>query len=264
MTGKWGRFFVLVLLVAAAGLTLTPFSDAAKPNKYYLKDVTSRDGKVWALDFTFTEPQPRLIKVNIPGRGERICWYLLYSVINKSGEPRTFVPDFELVTHDTGMSYKDQILPAVQDKIIALEDKFGLLKLKNSVTISAEPIPVTLPKAVDRPVHGVAIWTDPNEPLPDDSAEVKKQKAGLPKLIDSSRYSIFVGGLSNGYSLSDPVGKDTRHVVRRKTLQLTFRRYGDKFLMRSDAIKFQPPAQWVYRAAAKIKLPERPKDADSK
>src|SRR4051794_41078604 len=53
---------------------------------------------VWSLDFRFKDP--RLIKVNVPGRGTRICWYLWYQIINRTKEPRVFIPDFELVTLD--------------------------------------------------------------------------------------------------------------------------------------------------------------------
>src|SRR4051812_14814683 len=108
-------------------------------------DVTAPDSKVWVLTFNFKEP--RIITVDIPGRGRKICWYLWYQVVNKTSEPRTFIPDFELVTLDRPGVYRDQVLPKVQEAIRQVEDPTGYLNIKNSVTIANEPIPVSKPDA---------------------------------------------------------------------------------------------------------------------
>ena len=85
-------------------------------------------------------------------------------------------------------------------------------------------------------------------------------KAALPKLADSNRYSIFIAGLSNGWAVTDPIPPDTKEVVRRKTLQLNFKRLGDKYYMKSDEIRFQGPAQWIYRGTQlNAPLPAAPK-----
>src|SRR5262245_49669588 len=116
MNGSHRRFSVLVLLIALVGLGVASLPLAANPNERYVKPGgnvqdadAARNAKLWVLDFKFKDP--RLIKVNIPGRGSRVCWYLWYQVINYTHAPRTFIPDFELVTHDTNMTYQDQILP---------------------------------------------------------------------------------------------------------------------------------------------------------
>src|SRR5262245_30801074 len=134
------------------------------------EDITAKESKIWVLDFNFKDP--RLITVDIPGRGRRLCWYLWYQVVNRTGEPRTFVPEFELVTQDKPGRYVDQVLPSVQEAIRRVEDPVGILKIKNSVTIASEPIPVTKPESTPRAVTGVAIWDDVDP--------------------DSNRYSIFV------------------------------------------------------------------------
>lgn len=246
MTRFRGRNSLLILLVALVGLSWAALSFAAKPSETYVKDVTSKDGKVWSLDFKFKDP--RLIKVNIPGRGQRVCWYLWYQVINNTGEPRSFVPNFELYAKDTFMSYKDQVLPSAQEAIQKFEDPTNFFKIKNSVTIAADAIPVTLRNATPRAITGVAIWTDPNEPLPDDDEATKKRKAKLPKLADTNNFSIFVGGLSNGWSKADVPGEKDKFVVQRKTLELRFKRAGDAGVLKSEAIRFQAPARWIYRA----------------
>jgi len=216
---------------------------------------------VWSLDFRFKDP--RLIKVNIPGRGTRICWYLWYQVINRSKEPRTFIPDFELVTLDNPGVYRDEVLPSVEDAIRKLEDPTGYQDIKNSVTITAKPIPVSEPagEAFPRTVTGVAIWDgtsalDPDQPWKDN------RQPGTKDISDSNRFQIFVSGLSNGWVLVDqPVkGKTDAPVIRRKTLQLNFKRVGDRFSMDSREISFVPPSEWIYRSA-RLRIPGLDADA---
>jgi hypothetical protein len=180
----------------------------------------------WVLDFRFKDP--RLILADVPARGKKVCWYLWYQVINKTNKPRTFFPVFELVTRDRNTRHRDQFLPTVQEAIRESEDKNNYYKIKNSWSISNDPIPPSLEKdAVMRAVPGVAIWDDVDP--------------------ESNYYDIFIAGLSNGYSITDPIPPDTRQVIRRKTLQLAFRRIGDSIDMKSSEIQFQQPATWVYR-----------------
>ena len=106
----------------------------------------------------------------------------------------------------------------------------------------------------------MAIWTDPNDINADDDEATKKRKENLPKLADSNHYSIFIAGLSNGWSRTDPIPPDKEYVIRRKTLQLSFKRLGDKYVMKSEAIRFQPPVEWIYRASKlDLKLPGKDK-----
>jgi hypothetical protein len=198
-----------------------PYNEFATEAK---KNVQDADSGIYVLDFRFRAP--RLITVDIPGRGRRLCWYLWYQVINNTGEPRTFIPDFELVTIDKPHVYHDQVLPKVQEAIRRIEDPTGHLDIKNSVTIAAEPIPVSKKDAFPKTVTGVAIWDDVDP--------------------EANRYSIFVSGLSNGWSVDD------KEVVRRKTLQLNFRRLGDKYYQDAREIRFVPPEEWVYRATTLV------------
>jgi hypothetical protein len=245
MNVRRGRQFILLFAALAAVGSLAGLTLAQNPNEREVKpernvqdtdDIASPDSKVWVLDFKFKDP--RLIKVDVPGRGQKVCWYLWYQVINKTREPRTFIPDFELVTHDKYTVHHDQILPRVQEAIQQLEDPTNHYKIKNSVTIAAEPIPPTLPNAVPRAVTGVAIWDDVDP--------------------DSNYYSIFVAGLSNGWAVTDPIPPDTKPVVRRKTLQLDFRRLGDRYFQKSEEIRFMPPAHWIYRGS-NLTVPGLPK-----
>ncbi|MFN6050805.1 MAG: hypothetical protein ACK47R_08225, partial [Planctomycetia bacterium] len=125
---SWWRKWPMLLAVVA-GFTLTGLAIAANPNEREVKpgpspqdkdDINKKDGKIWVLDFKFKDP--RLVKVDIPGRGQKVCWYLWYQVINYTGKPRRFIPEFEVRTIDQNTIHKDQILPKVQKAVIRLED----------------------------------------------------------------------------------------------------------------------------------------------
>jgi hypothetical protein len=237
MTHRLAGRFALTFLVASAcvGVLAVAFVGPGRaedgPNERTIKpQINVQDAatkKLWVLDFKFKDP--RLITVDIPGRGKKVCWYLWYQVINHTGEPRTFIPDFELVTHDFKTVHRDQVLPTVEEAIRKVEDPTGYYKIKNSVTIAAEPIPPSKEEALPRPVTGVAIWDDVN-----------------PK---TNYFSIFVAGLSNGWALTDPIPPATKPIVRRKTLQLNFKRPGDEFFPKSSEIRFVAPARWIYRGS---------------
>ena len=275
MTGQPGgrrwRYGLILGGVLGVGLTLVGLTLAANPNERDVKPapnvqdpdeiyqtdengktvldkegnpVPKPDGKVWVLDFKFKDP--RLIKVDVPGRGQKVCWYLWYQVINKTKEPHTFIPDFELVTHDKHTVHHDQVLPKVQEAIRQVEDPTGYLNIKNSVTIAAEPIPPSRPDATPKAVTGVAIWDDVDP--------------------DSNNYSVYIAGLSNGWSQTDnPISPEREPVVRRKTLELDFKRLGDRYNMTSEEIHFVGPYRWIYRASelsAASLAPAKPADKD--
>jgi hypothetical protein len=252
--------FVPALLagVAAWALSLSPLAGQTTPNEREVKTEPSTVEKktdVWTLDFRFKDP--RLIKVNVPGRGTRILWYMWYQVINRTGAPQLFVPKFELVTHDYPGVYEDEVLPAVEEEIKKLEDPTGYQDILNSVTISSKPIPASKPasEAFPRVVTGVAIWDGT-------SADEKEGARKGRDLSDSTRFTIFVSGLSNGWVQVDPLvkGKDATPTVRRKTLQLNFKRVGSRRSLDSREIQFVPPAVWVYRASA-LRSPGQPQPA---
>jgi hypothetical protein len=223
------------IVPVGAVLAAGPFNEReAKPQK----NVEDPAG-IWVLEFRFKDP--RVITVDIPGRGRKLCWYLWYQVINNpegqgSKDPVTFIPDFEIVTLDKPGVYKDQILPKVQEAIQKIEDPAGYeekkqgrvpyLDLKNSVTMAGQPIPPSKPDAFPRAVTGVAIWDD------------------VP--ADTTQFSIFVSGLSNGWAKANNL-PDNQPLILRKTLKLNFRRLGDRTYQDSSELRYQPPAEWLYR-----------------
>jgi len=238
MFGRLSRGLGLGLLAIVLVFSAVQLAAAINPNERTVKpeanaqdsdDIRSPTSKVWVLDFKFKDP--RLIKVNVPGRGQKVCWYLWYQVINKTAQPHTFIPDFELVTTDRNTVHHDQILPKVQDAVRQLEDPTDYLKIKNSVTIAATPIPPSKKDAEPTAITGVAIWDDVDP--------------------DANYYTIFVSGLSNGWAVTDDPDKPgEKTIVRRKTLQLNFRRLGDRFYQKSEEIRFVQPPQWIYRGSS--------------
>jgi hypothetical protein len=237
------RGAALALSVAlAAGTALGQQTSYNEREAKIMVNVEDPGKDLWVLDFRFKDP--RVITVDIPGRGRTVCLYLWYQVINNTEAPRNFVPDFELVTLDRPAVYKDQILPKVQKAIQDVEDPTRHLTILNSVEIAdpKKPIPPSKPDAFPRAVTGVAIWSgiDP----------------------EATRFSIFVTGLSNGLSFAESQ-PDGKKVVRRKTLQLNFKRVGSSAARESGDIRFEPPVQWLYRASD-IRLsepkPARPAD----
>jgi hypothetical protein len=235
-------FLGLVLVLAAC---LTPAFCQFNEREVKSEVSALSPASTWALDFRFKDP--RLIKVNYPGKGTRIFWYLWYQVVNRTGERRKFSPYFELVTLDNPAVYKDELLPTVVDAIKRIEDPTGYQDIKNSVTISTSPIPVSKPadQAFPKAVTGVAVWDA-------SPADLKKRDGDHKDLMDSTRFSIFVRGLSNASVTVDPIAPGQPPVTRFKTLQLNFKRQGDRFSTDSRDISFVAPAEWIYRAAGRV------------
>ena len=74
---------------------------------------------IWVLDFAF-KPL-RIRTVELPGKGRRPVHYLYYKVVNRTGKPRMFVPQFTLVT-DTDKRYEASVSPQAVKQIQNRED----------------------------------------------------------------------------------------------------------------------------------------------
>jgi hypothetical protein len=227
-----------VVLWASAVLVgcLTPVLAQPELNRFNERQVEKKASPqdpegIWMLDFHFKDP--RVITVDIPGRGRKLVWYLWYQVSNNTGQPRTFNPRFIWVCHDQDTAHHDQILPKAQQAIQRLEDPTDLFQVKNSVTIGEKPIPVSKEFndkgeriAFPKMVTGVATWDDIN-----------------PK---STQFSIYVYGLSDGWAVVD--GPDGKPIVRLKTLQLKFKRLGDEFNQHAGQVRYVGH-DWIYATA---------------
>jgi hypothetical protein len=246
MTTVRVRRWLLALAVALVpGLSLLPAQTKNSFNEREIApalNVQDKEG-IWALHFRFFDP--RILTADVPGEGRKIVWYMRYSVMNitpegQVPESHTFVPDFELVSIDRNTVHRDVVIPAVQDQIAKIEDPTGRLNFKNSVTISQTPIPPSRPNAVPTAINGLAIWTDVYD-----------------RARDTNRFDVFVSGLSNGWSIDD------KQIIRRKTLELPFKRLTDERVGDSTDIRFldNPGPQWIYRATNAEPLGLKPSPA---
>jgi len=208
---------------------------------------------VWTLHFAYIPP--RITTVNVPGKGPREAWYMIYQVWNTvdiSDTPVTFVPEFELVTKDGELRlFADEPHPSIVKQIRAEEDKTGAMNIQSSISISKSKIPVTKLDSIPRAVYGVAVWLD----VPEKSPSV-------------NNFSIYVSGLSNGLAVSE--SDKAAETISRKTLQLDFLLPTDKAQRKRDSVKVNEnnglgAEKWVYRVIPARKpaaAPEEKKDGD--
>lgn len=175
---------------------------------------------IWVLDFAF-KPL-RLRTVEVPGKGRRLVYYLYYRVVNRTGQPRDFVPQFVLTT-DTGKRYEEAVIPAAVPLVQTREDP--TIKVLGAVDIAGR-IPPSTKEGVDDAVYGVALF-DEVDPKAD-------------------RYSIFIRGLSDGWVETRPTD-GSKPVIKYKTLRIDFIRRGDEHNINEKEIELAEPAyEWVY------------------
>ncbi len=173
---------------------------------------------IWVLDFAFKPV--RIITAEVDGKRKQLH-YLYYQVINRTGKPRMFVPQFSIVT-DTGKRYEDTVLPKVVEQIQVREDP--TIPLLGAVNIMGI-VPPSTKQGIDDAVFGVAVWED----------------------IDphADKFSVYVRGLSDGYQ--QDTGPDGKPVMKYKTLKIDFIRRGDQFELKEREIQLlDPPYEWVY------------------
>jgi hypothetical protein len=208
---------------------------------------------VWTLNFRYKPP--RIMTVDgFDAQGnpkKQIAWYMWFQVYNRSGEPVTFIPEFELVTTDLNTTHLDEPQPYIFEQIKKFEDRTitkempdGVLKLKTTIDISRRPIEASKPDAFPRLVSGLAIWTDMAEKAP-----------------KTNKFSVYVTGLSNGVAVEEskplPPNNEVLKLVKKKTLRINFIRPTDD--NRQQIIDIQPdedsgPAEsWIYRTSTTLK-----------
>jgi hypothetical protein len=173
---------------------------------------------IWVLDFAFKPV--RIITTEVDGKRRQVH-YLYYQVVNRTGKPRMFVPQFSLVT-DTGKRIEDTVLPRVVEQIQNREDPS--VPVVGAVHVMGI-VPPSTKEGIDDAVFGVAVWdgVDPH----------------------ADKFSVYVRGLSDGYK--EDQGPDGKAVVKYKTLRVDFIRRGDQFELKEREIQLlDPPYEWIY------------------
>ncbi len=131
---------VLGMLVVAG---LRPLPAAPQPS----------DARIaWEIDIDYKNPQPIMVK--IPGRPKpQLFWYLLYTVTNRSGKDRLFVPEIVLYTNTGQMLRAGQGVNTIVYKTIKKLHNNPLLY--DMVSITGK-----LLQGEDNARDGVAIFRD--------------------------------------------------------------------------------------------------------
>ena len=185
--------------------------------------VLPRDKKgIWVLDYAF---RPLRIVTIEDEKGRRDVHYLYYQIINRTGEPRMFVPQFTLVT-DTGKRFEDTVLPKAVKQIRNREDP-TITNLYGAVDVMGM-VPPSSKQGVEDAVFGVAIWegVDPH----------------------ADKLTVFVRGLSDGYRMDPGATEAEKPVTRYKALKIDFLRRGDEHDLHEREITLSdPPYDWTYR-----------------
>jgi hypothetical protein len=175
---------------------------------------------LWVLEFSF-KPL-RIVEHVTPDKGRRKYHYMYYKVVNRTGKPRMFVPQFVLVT-DTGKRYEDAVLPAVVKQIQGREDP--TTPLLGAVTNNGM-IPASTKEGIDDAVFGVAIWD------------------GVDRSADGLK--VYVRGLSDGLK-EVTLPQAEKPTVQYKTLRIDFIRRGDNLNIHEKEIELlDPPYDWIY------------------
>jgi hypothetical protein len=176
---------------------------------------------IWVLDFAF-KPL-RIRSVPFPDQGRtKLVHYLYYKVVNRTGAPRMFVPQFIMV-NESGQRFEDSVVPQAIPIIQAREDQS--IPVLGAVEINGM-IPPSTKKDVDDAVFGVAVWEkwDPR----------------------ADRFSIYVRGLSDGYT-EVPGQNGGKPVAKYKTLKIDFIRRGDEHNLNEKEIELaENRYDWVY------------------
>ena len=247
---------VVVLASAGPASAQLPESPFRNVDPISLSLDSLNRGGVWTLNFAYMTP--RIITLDVPGKGKQTVWYMPFYVYNKTGQPRTIFPEFELVTKDPDgvlMSSLDEPHPSVVDAIKEIEDPHKKLDYLTTISISKLKIPVAKPDTYpqSQAIHGIAVWLD------------------VPAKANPNNFSVYVTGLSDGLAkkeMEDKAKGETRVLVSKKTLKLDFRRPVSASVSRTDDIQVNDnnglgSEQWIYSEAT-ISTKKAPAPAEEK
>ena len=179
-----------------------------------------REG-IWVLDFTFKPV--RIVTIELDKKRVQV-YYMWYRVINRTGKPRNFVPEFNLVTA-SGKLHRDDPLPMAVPKVQTREGgEFPVLGMPMVVG----SVPPSTKLNIDDAVYGVAFWI------------VDKD------LAKADAFKVYVRGLSDALQVVQPPGGGAAQ-TRYKTLRIDFVRFGDEHDLKESEIQLlDPPYEWTY------------------
>jgi len=215
---------VLLALAMIAGAVYLDSVSGAAPRPRVIPEA-------WQLNFIYSNP--RAIRLKLQGQEEpQTFWYMIYTVINQTGEDRRFRPEFVLYTQSGDLHRAGWGVRA---------GAFSTIKKLHNEPLLRATVSGKLLQGEDNAKHGVAIWPDFDP--------------------QSETADIFIGGLSGetaDVTLPKPIKKvirtrkgETKTIIKTKitlsrTLQLRF-----KFAGGVGSRHLNPPtlvdATWVMR-----------------
>jgi hypothetical protein len=242
--GSGKGVWMFSLSIATGLLTASAFGGqefAYNPVKPVATEAEKKDvNDLWVLDFNFR--QPRYILTNIPGEGRKLVWYMVYKITNRTGEPRQFVPRFEIVTNPGS--------PPAGQVVDAKANPTGLFsRTFKDVLLQKAELQVQEREGRERNFHNSVTVSKPLEPTPKEGSPIERYGVVFWKDIpmgETKKFNIYITGLSNGYRrIPDPADKK-KEVILRKTLELRFDKAGDEFNADQREIRLEG-IDWVYR-----------------
>jgi len=203
-----------LILLSAIAFSQFASADYPKPSPYPI-----------AWQFQFQHDVPKRVVVDTGKDAPVAYYYMTYTVTNNTGEERTFLPLFELLTSDGRVIRSDQNIP--RKVFDAIKEREKKQFLEPWTKIGGE-----LRLGDDQARDGVAIWAEPAARM--------------------GKFNIFVGGLSGeAVHLKNDKGEDLKDkegnpIILRKTLQLDFHIRGDEVYRGEDPVD-PSPETWIMR-----------------
>jgi hypothetical protein len=198
----------------------------------------------WALQVGLKPIRMAYVQAVNPRTGSKsseMVWYLVYKIVNQPATKTTLgadsapvnvqdpsppalcVPRATLVIDDPDIrgAVADSIVPEALPEIMARER----LPLKTSVQMAGPlPKPTTRDSKQENAEYGVFMFRGVN-----------------PR---TTSFSIYLSGFSNAYK----IGKDEsgKPMVLRRTIQIPYRRYADRYDQFAKEIRQQGEPKWIY------------------
>jgi len=186
--------------------------------------------KSWELHFEFDDPQR--ITVKLPGSDQpQTYWYVIYRVVNRTGQDVNFMPSFRLVTNTLQVREGgDQVNPLVYDRIAA--------RHRGQFPFFAPPYKITgkLLQGEENARSSAAVF----QPFDPDASSFRIYVSGLSGEIERVPNRVFDPGKPESED------ENPRFFLMRRTLEISYDLPGDPET-RVSATPIRRSRLWVLR-----------------
>jgi len=191
---------LMPVVVAAVALASAPTSGHGypRPSPYPI---------TWELDFI--SEAPKRVEFKQADGSIKAYWYVVYSVMNRTGQEQQFFPLFEILDSRGNVSRTDRLIP--REVFDAVKGRSGRQFLKSALQIAGQ-----LRVGEEQAEDGVAIWPEGDR--------------------DVRNFTVFIQGLS-GETATVSGLEAAKGIILRKTLQLDYRVRGDGAVAGDDLVE---------------------------